>query len=281
MSRSPSERWPLSVGRALGRALGRSVRRARGSVPRHTVYLQAHGLHAWRHASGTHADTIATAYASFDSWCVANPGADATAYVSGHLLHSLVVDPAMALDDDAAVRSYARQQFAHYHGAEARRWTLAAWCDDFGAGACALHALDLGALRVTAAKHDVQLRSVAPAWSAGLRSLAAFKPSFAAPGLHALALVEGTLLTWLAVDSGRIIAMQQRFLDAPRGAALADVLARLVDESTPSLVEPPLVVGWDLDDSENAALLPCQRIGPLASGGATTRWMLDLIGAVA
>ena len=113
MSRFRSDVWPRSLARSLGRALGRSLRRARGAAPRHTLYLQPHGLQAWRHVAGTRAEPIANAFVNFESWCGASAGADAVVYVSWHLLHSLVVDPALALDSDAAVRSYAGQQFAH------------------------------------------------------------------------------------------------------------------------------------------------------------------------
>lgn len=281
MSPSRSDAWPRSLARSFGRALGRSLRRARGAVACHTIYLHPHGLQAWRHSARDSAEASAAAYLNFDAWCTANAGADAAVYVSGHLLHSLVIDPALGLEGDAAVRSYARQQFAHYHGPQARHWPLAAWCDDFGAVACALHALDMTALRAASAQHDVRLRSVAPAWSAGLNSLTEFKPSFAAPGPRAIALLEGTLLTWLVVDSGCIAVLQQRFLDAPRVTALADLIDRLVGES-PALAEAPLVIGWGLDEGETAAPPRCQLLGSLGSldtSGATMRWMLDTIGA--
>ncbi len=269
MSRFPTETWP--------RRLGRTLRRVGGRVPRHTLYLQPHGLQSWATGSRSGAGVVVTAFAGFEPWCVANAGADATVCVSGHMLHSLVVDPALELAGAAAVRSYARQQFTHYHGPQAQHWPLAAWCDDRSAVACALHTLDLTALHATAAKHGVRLRSVAPVWAAGLNSLARFKPSFAAPGPRALALLEGGLLTWLVADAGRIVGLQQRFLDAPRVAALSDLLARLVGEG-PALAEPPFVIGWGLDDGAGAAPPRCQLLGTLDQQGATAHWMLDAIG---
>ena len=269
MSRFPTEAWR--------RRLGRTLRRVRGRLPRYTLYLQPQGLQSWATGSRSGAGVVATAFAGFEPWCVANAGADATVCVSGHLLHSLVVDSALALDDATAVRSYARQQFTHYHGPQAQHWPLAAWCDDRSAVVCALHALDLAALQSTAAKHDVRLCSVAPVWSAGLNSLAAFKPSFAAPGARALALLEGSLLTWLVADAGRIVGLQQRYLDAPRVAALADLLDRLVREG-PALAESPFVIGWGLDDGAEEALPRCQLLGPLDRQRTAAHWMLDAIG---
>lgn len=217
-------------------------------------------------------------------WCAAHHGAQARIRVSGHLLHSIVVDPALRLRDDAAVRAYAMQQFTYYHGTKAQHWPLAVWCSGAlagaSAGACALHSFDLPALQAAAARHGVRLRSIAPAWSAGLTSLAIRRPSFAGLGLHALALVEGTLLTWLVADAGRIVALQQRYLDAPHTDALADLLDRLESEGG-ALAEPPLVVGWGLEGSGHASRLRVNVLGPTGDGQTVGAWMLDTMNAAA
>ena len=278
MSPSPTEPTPLAGLRQWPRAVGRAVRGWRGRVPRHTLLIGSQGVLGW----GTGVpntvearDAAPFACDSFDAWCVAHPGSDARVLVSGHLLHSLVIDPALQLHgDDDAVRRYAQQQFGHYHGAPARQWPLAVWSDAAGAGACALHALDLATLQSTAAEHDVRLRSLAPLWSAGLGSLTTCVPALAAPGRHALALVEATLVTWMVVDAGRIQALQQRYLDVARTAALADVLDPLVAESGP-LQAPPIVVGWGLADSGHAAPLQARVWAPLSHPTAHADWVLD------
>ncbi len=283
MSPSPTEPSPLAGVRQWPRAVGRAVRGWRARVPQHTLLLNPQGVLAWRTDVPNKLEAGAAApFAcdSFGAWCAAHPGTDARVLVSGHLLHSLVIDPALQLEGDDAVRRYARQQFGHYHGATARQWPLAVWSDAASAGACALHALDLDALQSSAAVHEVRLRSIAPLWSAGLASLTACMPAFAAAGPHALALVEASLVTWMVVDAGRIQALQQRHLDAPRLDALADVLDQLVAESRP-LAAPPIVVGWGLEDGGPATPLPGRVWSPLSHPTADARWVLDTMRAAA
>jgi hypothetical protein len=278
----PTERKPLAGLRQWPRAVARAVRGLRGQVAQHTLLLDAQGVRAWRtglsrRTDARHAAPVASS--SIAAWCAANPGSDVRMLVSGHLLHSLVIDPALQLQgDDAAVRRYAQQQFAHYHGAAARQWPLAPWSDSAGAGACALHSVDLAVLQSTAAGHAVRLRSVVPLWSAGLASLSACTPAFAAPGRLALALVEATLVTWIVVDAGRIQALQQRYLDGPRMDALAGLLSQLVAESGP-LQALPIVVGWGLEDSGHAAHLPARVCLPLSHPTAHAEWVLDTMRA--
>lgn len=315
MSRFPTESaqpsgHPAAPTGALGwpRFFDRAMHRARARSPHFTLYLGAKELLSWNmnqlegidaalsSASASGLRTSATssssslvapapkAFENFEAWCAAHEGAQARICVSGHLLHSLVADPALRLRDEAAVRDYASQQFTHYHGTQAQRWPLAVWWRGANAGAsagaCALHSLDLPALQAAAARHRVRLRSIAPAWSAGLTSLAMRRPSFAGPGLHALALVEGTLLTWLVAEAGRIVALQQRYLDAPRTDALADLLDRLSAEGS-ALAEPPLVIGWGLDDTGHASLPRADVLGPLGDPLAAGAWMLDSMNAAA
>ena len=272
MSRSPTE-----LRAAWVRTLSRIGRRA----PQRTVCLQAGGVLSWEAVKRAASEAPATArFDDFDAWCAANEGCDARVFVSGHLLHSLWVDPTLKLADEAAVRAYARQQFAHYHGAPARQWPLAVWADGPQAGACALHALDLDALRASAARHGVRLRSVAPLWSAGLGSLAACVPAFADAGPRALALVEGTLVTWLVADAGRVLALQQRFLDAPQVDSLAALLARLVAEGG-LMAGLPVVIGWGLHDAEPGtgltSNLRAHLIGSLDGSGPPAGWVLNTL----
>ena len=277
MSRSPTE---------LRAALARTLRRMGRRAPQRTVCLQAGSVLSWDVAKRGAGELPATArcaeFDHFDAWCAANEGCDARLFVSGHLLHSVLIDPALKLADEEAVRACARQQFTHYHGAPARQWPLAVWADGPQAGACALHALDLDALRASAARHDVRLRCVAPLWSAGLGSLTACVPAFADAGPRALALVEGTMVTWLVADAGRALALQQRYLEAPHVDALVALLARLVAEGG-LMAGLPVVVGWGLHDAEPSAelthqmrpTLRAQVIGSLAGPGPATDWVLD------
>ena len=290
--------WPQRFGHA--------IRGARARSPHCTLYLGSKELISWETnrrngrdaapAAGSPPAPAPVVFENFEAWCAAHPGAQARIRVSGQLLHSLVADPALRLRDEAAVRAYALQQFTHYHGTQAHQWPLAVWCAGTGsvagasaganvnagasAGACALHSFDLPALQTAAVRHGVRLRSVAPAWSAGLTSLSIHQPSFAGPGLHALALVEGSLLTWLVADAGRIVALQQRYLDAPRTDALADLLDRLIVEGQ-ALAEPPLVIGWGMEDARHTPLLRATVLGPLDDRLAASAWMLDTMNVAA
>lgn len=282
MSLWPTEHRPWPGLRRWPRAVGRAVRGLRGQVAQHTLMLDAQGVFAWRTGLPRHeaaGDATPVACPSFAAWCGANPGSDARMLVSGHLLHSLVIDPALQLQgDDGAVRRYAQQQFGHYHGVAARQWPLALWSDSASAGACALHSVDLAALQSTADAHAVRLRSVAPLWSAGLASLSACTPAFAAPGRRALALVETTLVTWMVVDAGRIQALQQRYLDRPRVDALAALLGQLVAEFGP-IQALPIVVGWGLEGNSQALPLPARVCLPLSQPTAHVEWVMDTMRA--
>jgi hypothetical protein len=264
----------------LARTLERALQRARARVVQQVVYLGAAGVSAWHALTDSSHSGAATAtgeYADFNAWCQAHSGCDARLFVSAHLLHSLVVDPALRLFDEPAVRAYAAQQFGHYHGVQARQWPMAVWAHASNSGACALHSVDLPALMAQAAAHDVRVRSVAPVWSAGLDSVSRLKPAFGGAQPQALALVEGRRITWLVAQAAGVVALQQRFIDTPRIDALADLLHRLVIETGP-FAEPPLVVGWGLDDARSAASLPAQVLTPLGQHTACAEWLLDAMG---
>lgn len=270
----PGRTWSHDLARTLDRAL----QRARGRVVQQVVYLGVDGVSAWRaSAGGSRLATATDEYADFDAWCQANSGCEARLFVSGHLLHSLVVDPALRLLDEPAVRAYAAHQFSHYHGPQAQQWPMAVWAQPSNSGACALHSVDLPALMAQAASHDVRVRSMAPAWSAGLDSLSKLKPAFAGAQPQALALVEGRRVTWLVAQATCVVALQQRFIDTPRIDALADLLHRLVIETGP-FAEAPLVVGWGLDDAAPASSLSAQVLTPLGQRTACADWLLDTMG---
>ena len=291
MSRTPTDASPAPAtantpgpahtgSNDLARTLGRALQRARGRLARQVVYLGAAGVSSWQAPnSGSHAGAAAAAdeHADFNAWCRAHSGCDARLFVSGHLLHSLVVDPALHLFDEPAVRAYAAQQFSHYHGVQARQWPVAVWSHPSNSGACALHSVDLPALMAQAAAHDVRVGSIAPVWSAGLDSVSRLKPAFGGVQPQALALVEGRRVTWLVAKAACVVGLQQRFIDVPRLDALADLLRRLVMETGP-FAERPLVVGWGLDDALSASSLPAQVLTPLGQPTASADWLLDTMG---
>ena len=271
----PDAALALHLLNAWRRGISRSLRRARGRLPLHTLYLQPQGVLAWNTVDTRPAGVGTTsAFDNFDAWCRVNPNSEARLFVSGHLLHSLVADPALRLRDEDAVRNYARQQFVHYHGTHARQWPMAVWSSASYSGACAAHSIDLDALRATAASHDVHLHSIAPAWSAGLASLTRQVPSLAGPGPSAVALVEGSLVTWLTASAGTITSMQQRYLDAPRTGLLTELLDRLVEETGP-FAHPATVVGWGLEDGAIPPALRANVVSPPGGRDAAACWMLD------
>jgi hypothetical protein len=192
-----------------------------------------------------------------------------------------VVDAALGLRDADAVRHYAQQQFTHYHGPQAAAWPLAVWFDagrgDRGsqAGACAVHGIDLESLQADARRHAVRVRSIAPVWSAGLRSLGRWLPRFEDAGRHALLLVEGGVATWLVAEGGRVVALSQRYLDVTRTDAIAALIDGLVEESPP-LAGLPVVIGWGTDAGASVppelALMP----GPWGAS-MMSDWMQDAL----
>ena len=278
----PVRAWP----QAAERILERTLRRARGRIAQQVLYVSPAGVSAWNASErenvgqvghGANSDARANEFADFDAWCRANEGCDARLLVSSHLLHSLVIDPGLQLSGEPEVRGYAAQQFSHYHGAQARQWPMAVWAQPSHSGACALHSVDLPALLGLAAAHDVQLRSIAPVWSAGLDSLSTLEPAFAGAQRQALALVEGRLVTWLVAEAACLVAVQQRFIDTPRVEPLADLLNRLVVETGP-LCEPPLLVGWGVEDTGLGSSLPARVMTDLGARTAAAEWVLDAMG---
>ena len=120
----------------------------------------------------------------------------------------------------------------------------------------------------------MQLRCIAPAWSAGLLSLTRRMPQFARPSPSALALVEGSLVTWMVANAGTITLMQQRYLDAPRMDMFIELLDRLVAETGP-FAHPAVIVGWGLEDGCVAPALRANVMTALSDRDAAARWMLD------
>ena len=253
-----SRRWRL-----LRQRLERVWSGVRGRLQCHVLYLHPHGVLSWRLAAGPAADDApaqATPFASFAHWCAAHPGVDARVRVSGRLLHSIAVDAGLQLPGADAVRRYARQQFTHYHGAQAAGWPLAVWHGRGESGACGLHGVDLDAMVAEASRHDVRLLEMTPVWCAALAKMAAASPDFAGPGRNALLLVEGAAATWLLAEDGVIRSVRQRFMDAPHPDAVASLVDALAAQHQP-LARPASVLGWWIE-------VPGESPGDVAPGYA-------------
>jgi hypothetical protein len=283
--------WPARVMRQLRRVTHRPAV--------HTLFVDAGGARAWRPAaqadaaaSGAHS----TWHSSAAEWCAAHPGQAADVVVSGHLLFSLHVSPALPLADAPALRAYALQQFGHYHGSQAQAWPLAVWPDARQRVACALHGIDLPALRAQAEAHGVHLRCMLPAWAVALQAARHQVPALAG-GRRAVVLVEGTLVTWMALDDGTLVALRERFLDTPSAASLCSLLAELnadvnadvsADHNEGSAPcgpfdQPPVVLGYGLTDTLaapiDAASFAFQTLGSLADGAPAGQWVVAGAGA--
>lgn len=253
----------------------------------HTLYVQTGGVSAWgpvvqTEAGASHAHSAW--HISAAEWCAAHPGQAANLVVSGHLLFSLHVSTALPLADAAALRAYAQQQFRHYHGTPAQAWPLALWPDARQRVACALHGIDLPALRAQADAHGVHLRCMLPAWAVALQSARHQVPTLAR-GRCAVVLVEGTLVTWMALHGGAVVGLRERFLDTPTTAALTALLAELNAEFglLGLLEQQPVVLGYGLTDALatriDAAALPFQTLGSLAGTTPAWHWIAAAAGA--
>ncbi len=279
--------WPARVMRQLRRVTHRPAV--------HTLFVDAGGVRAWgpaaqadAAASGAHS----TWHSSAAEWCAAHPGQAARVVVSGHLLFSLHVSAALPLADAPALRAYAEQQFGHYHGTQAQAWPLAVWQDAHQRVACALHGIDLPALRAQAEAHGVHLRCMLPAWAVALQAARHEVPALAV-GRCVVVLVEGTLVTWMALHGGALVGLRERFLDTPTTACLSALLAELnadvntgqADRFEPCgpFDQPPVVLGYGLTDTLPAHIdansFHFQSLGSLAGSAPAAHWVVAAAGA--
>ena len=267
--------WPA---RAL-----RQLRRVTRRDGVHTLFVHAGGVNAWAPAAQAKG-TEAQAHTTVGDWCAAHPGQAANVVASGHLLFSLHIDAGLPLADAAALRSYAQQQFGHYHGTAAQAWPLAVWPESRQRVACALHGIDLPALRAQAEAHDVHLRCMLPAWAVALEAARQQAPAVMG-GRSAVVLIEATLVTWMALQGGALVGLRERFLDTPTTASLTALLAELNAEFGPVglLDHQPVVLGYGLNDAPavriDATVLPFQTLGLLADAVPARHWVVAAAGA--
>ena len=187
---------------------------------------------------------------AFEAWCSAHPGVAVRLVVSGHWTHQTVAhapaqsDAKRSLPMRAAraVRLRAAQEWARHFGDAAQDWPLATWHGEGLEGSCVLHGVDLSALRSCASLHGVRLRGAMPLWAAVLPWMDAREPYWCRPEAVA-AVLEGTLLTWVACDQTGVRTVLQRRLAEPNVAAL--------DQKISQMSEPQqrvCVVGLGLED---------------------------------
>ena len=210
-------------------------------------------------------------------WAAQHAQASVDGVVSELMLHHLLVEPGLPLADRAAVQGYARQQFAHYWGAAATRWPLAAWRQVGGerpqAGASALGSADWPALQQALQARGVRLRSLRPAWAALLPGLVAREPDWWSAPQAALAWVEAdggqASLSWLQWRGGRCEQLRHQRLRAPSVEALDEALATLT-QAQPAL--PVLLMGYGLDRPRALARPGLRQPEPLDGVAPRLEW---------
>jgi hypothetical protein len=188
-------------------------------------------------------------------WCREHPGSAVEVVVSARALHELLCEPGLPLADLAAVRAYAEAQFGHYFGAAAQRFLIAPWQLGDAAGASALQGIDL------AVPAGVRLHAVRPAWSVWLAAL----PAALRSGSGRLVWLEGTVAVVIALERGRIAALQSRRVETLADLGGDAALAVGTPESDLAPQPGPAVPAPDF--------LPARTRSPLA-------WPLAATGAL-
>lgn len=249
MNNSPSPSW-----------LGRLQRRLRARLARpQTLFLGIDGVQG----------AALSRPEAWADWCRAHAGSAVRLSLSSRLLHELVCQPGLPLDDEAALLGYARQQFGQYFGAAAKPWSLASWRLEAEpqaglgeqCGAIALHGSAAQGWREVAAEHGVRLAQVQPAWALALQRLAQEEPEWRSAEQAALAWLEGQVLTWLTLSSGRLASLRQLRLREATPEALAELLQELL-QAQPGLPAAQVhVMGYGLQGTGTALNLgPALRL---------------------
>ncbi|TXI23486.1 MAG: hypothetical protein E6Q67_04325 [Roseateles sp.] len=202
--------------------------------------------------------------AQFAAWCREHRGRAVELLVGLPLLHELVVEPGLPLADDAALRAYAQQQFAHYFGAAAQRFALAPWRAGEARGVSALHGLDPAALRAQAAAAGVRLAALRPAWAAWLAAL----PAATRAGSGRLLWHEGTRALLITLERGRVQSLQPRRIASPADLGGADEGALLARGTPAEELTPRPGPAMPQPDFLAAAARPAPLAWPLAATGA-------------
>lgn len=251
-------RWPSELSTAEPAAASQPGAGWRAWRPGACVVLTDTGL--WNPLA-QHRDT------DFAAWCQAHPGQVVDLWIAGPLVHHLVCRHDIPLADAAAVMGYARQLFAHYHGATAQRWPIAPWRSSAVRGATALHGADADALRAAGERHGVRIRSLRPLWAAALQWAARNNSALATRPTARLAIAEGALVTWLRLQRGRCVDVVTSRLASPSAVDLADAVAAAdVDD-----LSPVFAMGYGLSGGLPATEA-CTWLGSLNASGPPASW---------
>lgn len=251
-----ADRWPALAGRD-------SVR---------TVFLQPDA--AWSYARDEAAPTRIVPVAD---WTGVHAGGNVRLVLSGALTYQLVVsDPELPLEDVDALQSWARHQFVHYHGPAAQRWPLAPWLQGTQRGASSVHGIDLDAMLQRAREQRIRLRAVQPWWAVALKAAEDQAPPLSLAERAELWLVEALQVTRVVCEQGRVLQIEQHWLERADAPALGSLLAALAGpEAGGKLAEGrtlPWVVGYGLAP-EGLEALPVRWLGLPTGDSPPARWI--------
>lgn len=192
-------------------------------------------------------------------------------WAAGPVLHQLVCPPELPLAHASDVAAYARQLFAHYHGAAARRWAVAPWQSGAVRGASALAGPHFEALQAALTTHTAQLHRLRPLWAAALEWAVQQQPALQGQAIAQVLLVEGAQLTWLRLERGRCVDLNTARLSS---ASWADVVGAL-HERTSEVAASTLVMGYGLADGvpPAPACASYRILGTLHAAGPPAAWL--------
>lgn len=234
-----------------------------GRDPVRTLFLQSGKT--WSYERGSEQ---ARCFEPAGDWLSAHADGNVRLVLSGALTCQMVVsDPLLPSESSEALLEWARHQFVHYHGPAAQRWTLSTWADGPRRCASAAHGIDLDALERAASAHGVRVRAAQPWWAVALQSATREAPTLALAERAELWLVEGTQVTRVVCGQGRVLQIDQHWLERADVRALADLM-----RGCGSACQASWVLGYGLADSGDEAL-GVRRLGTLSGERPAARWL--------
>ena len=227
--------------------------------PVHALLADAEGVWAW---APDDAHAAATRHASVQTWFEAHPGCDVRLWVAAQLTRSPDRPHAAAHDDEAALRSCARQEFIDRHGRVAAAWALATWKNDAARGVCALAGIDLNVMNRDASRHGVRVQSVVPWWYHAFLAAKRCVSALNQAERGQVCVVEGAHVAWITTTRGLLADVQQRALET----ASVGALQTLITEATvrrDGLGTATVVLGQGLADGASTGGLNALVLGRL------------------